>query len=136
MCLICIAFSAAPSIFIVYHLFVNDVASSQEEPFSVLTNLKLRNVNRILCVQININSIRNKLDQLKSIISGIIDILIITETKLNDSFPEAQCFLDGYSKSYRLDRSEHGGGLMIFPYAPLIHLLSLMVLRVFSFKST
>ena len=33
------------------------------------------------------NSIRNKFDQLKSMISGKIDILVITETKLNDSFP-------------------------------------------------
>ena len=85
-----------------------NVTSTQEEPFSVLTNLKLRNVNRILCAQININSIRNKSDQLKSMISGKIDILVITETKLNDSFPEAQFFLEGYTMPYRLDRSEHG----------------------------
>ena len=91
-----------------------NVTSTQEEPFSVLTNLKLRNVNRILCAQININSIRNKFDQLKSMISGKIDILVITEAKLNDSFPEAQFFLEGYTMPYRLDRSEHGGGIMIF----------------------
>ena len=74
-------------------------------------------------------------------ISGIIDILVITETKLNESFPEAQFFLEGYTMPYRLDRSEHGGGIMIFarediPHAPLIHLLPLMVLRVLSLKLT
>ena len=114
ICLTCIAFSAALSIFIVYHLFVYNITSTQEEPFSVLTNLKLRNVNRILCAQSNINSIRNKFDQLKSMISGKIDILVITETKLNDSFREAQFFFEGYTMPYRLDRSEHGGGIMIF----------------------
>ena len=107
ICLTCIAFSAALSIFIVYHLFVYNVTSTQEEPFSVLTNLKLRNINRILCAQININSIRNKFNQL-------IDILVITETKLNDSFPEAQFLFEGYTMPYRLDRSEHGGRIMIF----------------------
>ena len=35
ICLTCIAFSAALSIFIVYHLFVYNVTSTQEEPFSV-----------------------------------------------------------------------------------------------------
>ena len=45
---------------------------------------------------------------------GIIDILIITETKLNATFPEAHFLLDGFSKPYRLDRSENGGGIMIF----------------------
>ena len=114
ICLTCIAFSADLSIFIVYHLFVHNVTSTHEEPFSVLTNLKLRNVNRILCAQININSIRNKFDQLKSMISGKIDILAITETELNDSFPEAQFFLEGYTMPYRLDCSEDGGGIMIF----------------------
>ena len=140
ICLTCIAFSAALSIFIVYHLFVYNVTSTRE-PFSVLTNLNLRNVNRILCAQININSIRNKFDQLKSMISGKIDILVITETKLNDLFPEAQFFLEGYTMPYRLDRSEHGGGIMIFvgedipsrstDPSPITN-----VLRVFSLKLT
>ena len=89
---------------------MNDVAFTLEEPFSVLSNLKLKNVNKILCAPININSIRNKLDQLKSMISGTVDILIIMETKLNDSFPEAQFFLKGYSQPYRLDLSKHVGG--------------------------
>ena len=45
--------------------------------------------------------------------SGI-DILIINETKLGDSFPEAQFFIEGFSKPYRLDRTENGGGIMIY----------------------
>ena len=36
---------------------------------------------------------------------SVIDILIITETKLDDSFPEAQFFIEGFLKPYRLDRT-------------------------------
>ena len=42
----------------------------------------------------------------------IIVILVITGTKLDDTFPVA--FLEGYSNSYWLDHSENGEGIMIF----------------------
>ena len=45
--------------------------------------------------------------------SGI-DILIVTETKLGDSIPEAQFFIVGFAKPYRLDRTENGGVIMIY----------------------
>ena len=48
----------------------------------------------------NIDSMLNKYDQLKSMITGNIDILVITETKLNYTFPQSQFFIEGYSKPY------------------------------------
>ena len=38
-----------------------------------------------------------------------IDILVITETKLDDSIASSQFIINGYSKPYRLDRHRHGG---------------------------
>ena len=38
------------------------------------------------------------------------DILRITQPKLNNSFPESQFFIDGFSRVYRLDRTGKGGG--------------------------
>ena len=77
--------------------------------------LKLKNVHSIIYAHLNINSLRNKFDQLKGMILGFIDILVITETKLNDSFPNSQFFIQGYSKPYRLDRKENnGGGVLIY----------------------
>ena len=52
---------------------------------------------------LNINSIRNKFDDLKLIIDENVDILCIAETKIDESFPTAQFILPGYHKSYRLD---------------------------------
>ena len=42
------------------------------------------------------------------------DFLMVSETKLDNSFPVGQFFIDGYGPPIRLDRDIHGGGLMLF----------------------
>ena len=42
------------------------------------------------------------------------DILMISETKVDDSFPDGQFFLDGFGTPFRLDRNRNGGGIMLF----------------------
>ena len=79
-----------------------------------LKNIRLKNVNNIIIGQININSIRNKCQLLSHYFSGNIEILIITETKLPKSFPSVQCLLQGYLETFRLDRNQFGGGLLVF----------------------
>ena len=79
-----------------------------------LDRLKINNLNRIIFGHININSIRNKFEDLKYMVKNKIDILLISETKIDDSFPEAQFYIDGYSKPYRYDRNSSGGGLIAY----------------------
>ena len=43
-----------------------------------------------------------------------VDILVITETKIESSFPIAQFQIDGYTTPYRLDREEKGGGILLY----------------------
>ena len=85
-----------------------------DEIFQDLRNVRLKNMGRIILANLNINYIRNKFDQLKTIIKDNVDILILTETKIDASFPEAQFNIDGYCKPFRLDRNSNGGGLLIF----------------------
>ena len=66
------------------------------------------NTDRIVIAHLNINSIRNKFDALKSSISGYIDILLITETKLDESFPHPQFAIRGYKHPFLLDRTADG----------------------------
>ena len=68
------------------------------------TNTRLKNRNRPIIGQLNINSIRNKLNFLGSEISRCLDLLLVSETKLDDSFPTAQFLMSGFCKQYRLDR--------------------------------
>ena len=61
-------------------------------PLSTSKCLRLKNPNRIIICHLNINSIRNKFDQLKHFMKDTMDILLISETKLSNSFPENQFF--------------------------------------------
>ena len=79
-----------------------------------LKNIRLRNLNNVIVAQLNINSIRNKFQFLSYYVCGNIDILLITETKLDITFPSSQFLLKGYSEPFRLDRNQHGGGLLVY----------------------
>ena len=81
---------------------------------SILKSIRLTNANRLIIAQLNINSIRNKFDALKTNISGKIDILVITESKLDNTFPTNQFLIEGFSPPFRLDRDSYGGVVMIF----------------------
>ena len=47
------------------------------------------------------------------LITGFVDIFMISETKLDFSFPEGQFFLDGYQTPFRFDRNGSGGGILL-----------------------
>ena len=43
-----------------------------------------------------------------------IDVMIIVETKLDDSFPTSQFYIDGYATPFRRDRNKFRGGILIY----------------------
>ena len=64
--------------------------------------------------QLNINSIRNKFEMLTSLITNKIDVLLLSETKIDDTFPLEQFLISGFAKPSRLDKNSRGGGIMLF----------------------
>ena len=81
---------------------------------SEISEPRLRNVNRVLIGNLNINSIRTKFDQLKDIVLKYIDILILTVTKLDETFLISEFLMDGFSKPYRFNRNKNGGEVMVY----------------------
>ena len=49
-----------------------------------------------------------------------IDILMITETKLDDSFRVSQFVIDGFSTTFRLDQNKNGGGILLFIHSYIV----------------
>ena len=92
----------------------SDLSKTKDNCLNALTSLRKDNVDRLIFAHLNINSIRNKFDNLSQLIRGKIDVLLISETKIDDSFPKGQFLIDGFSAPYRLDRNCQGGGLMLF----------------------
>ena len=76
--------------------------------------MKIQCPEKIIVCHLNINSIRNKFDALSFIIDTNIDILLISETKLGDSFSSPQFRLKGFCTPYTLDRNSKGGGLLLY----------------------
>ena len=80
---------------------------------NVLKWLCKDNWRKLSFAQLNINSIRNKFDCLSQQLKVNIDILLFSETKIDDSFPISQFIITGFSPLYKLDRSCHGVGLIL-----------------------
>ena len=93
---------------------VKTTLSDKESGLNFLSSLKMKHPHKIIIGNLNINSVPNKFEQLKYLIHDKLDILLITETKLDNTFPDSQFIMQGFSKPFRNDRNRKGGGLMIF----------------------
>ena len=69
---------------------------------------------RVIIGHIDINSIRNKFEPLVSSINNNLDILTISETKIDDTFLDSQFLIQGFSVPYRLDHTAKGGGIFLY----------------------
>ena len=63
---------------------------------------------------ININSLRTKFDFLCDQIEGSIDVFMISESKLDDSFPHGQFLIGGFYTPFRFDHKKNGGAILIY----------------------
>ena len=86
----------------------------KESVWSILKSLRSNHPQKIIIGHIIINSIRYKFDILKPMLTEVLDISITFETKLDDSFPEAQSYIEGFRKPFTLDRNKHGGGILLY----------------------
>ena len=57
---------------------------------------------------------RNKFDLLAEQIKGNVDLLAISQAKLDDSFPVGQFKILGYASPFRLDRNQNDVGILAF----------------------
>ena len=76
-----------------------------------IKDLRLRKVNKVIIGNLNTNSPLNKFDQLREIVLKRVDVLVITETKLDNTFLTSQLLVTGFSVPYRFYRNRNEGGL-------------------------
>ena len=82
-----------------------------------LPMLRLKNPQKVTMGHLNINSIPNKFDGIMDLVATNLDISLISEMKIDSSFPEAQFLYDGYATPHRKDRilgGGAGGGLLMY----------------------
>ena len=70
-----------------------------------MVNFRNQNPQNLITGQFNINGLRNKFFEVHDIlIQNLMDLLFLSETKLDGSFPNAQFRVPGF-KHYRADRN-------------------------------
>ena len=79
-----------------------------------LKDIRVSNMNKLIFGLLNINSLRNIFDVFSEQVNGSIYILMVAETKLDDSFPEAQFLIEGFHSPFKFDRNINGGGIMLY----------------------
>ena len=100
------------------HLDMKNKSYSKKTFSSVSELIELRNkyLNNPVIGYLNINSLRNKIIDLREIMSKApLDIVCIDETKLHESFPDFQFHMESYQfPPFRRDRNSKGGGKLVF----------------------
>ena len=81
---------------------------------TILWSTHQENTNKLSFAHINIKSLRNKFELLVDQVKGNINVLMIYETKIDDSFPLGNFLIGSFSKPYRLDRDSLDGGIALY----------------------
>ena len=90
---------------------INGFTNVSQKSLRVIRQGKL---NRIIIAHLNMNSTWNNSDLLANQIIGNVDVLVISETKPDASFPIEQFKIPGFSTPFRRGRDQYGGELLVF----------------------
>ena len=88
--------------------------TSKDDFKTKLKDIRIANLNRIVISHTNINSIRDKSELLAEAGLGNVDILMVTEKKIDKSFPRSQFIVPGFTSPYRFDRIKERGGILAY----------------------
>ena len=99
----------------------NGVHDSTSDMFPEIKLFRKTHKQNFVFVHVNINSCRHKFAPLQEILQGrFVDLLIINESKLDESFPNSQFNVEGYT-IHRQDKSALSGGLILNIRADIAH---------------
>ena len=90
------------------------ITDENTSDFCEINDLRNQHPFRVIIGHININSIRNKFEPLVSFINNNLDILMLSDAKTDDTFPDLQFLINGFSVPYGLDRTAKGGGILLY----------------------
>ena len=87
---------------------------SPSDTVAKLNEMRCKHPKNIILSYININSIRNKLSNLETLVGDLVDVLSIAETKIDDSFSSSSLMINSFKRPYRLDISDSSGGILTY----------------------
>jgi hypothetical protein len=98
----------------IVYVGLTDVNKDAHDVFENLTKARRCNPKSLMCGYLSINSIRNKHEYIRDILQrNLVDILFLSETKIDASFPDAQFLIDNFTM-WRADSNKFGRGVMVY----------------------
>ena len=79
----------------------------ENDVFPPVTAHRLQNAKNVTIGVLNVNSLRNKIGTVEELVTNNIDICLLSETEIDESFPNQQFNISNY-KSFCRDRNKHG----------------------------
>ena len=73
-----------------------------------------KNSINIIFSCLNINSIKNKFDNVRAALFNYDNIFTVAETMINESFPTAQFAINDFYKSFGIDITNKSVGLLVY----------------------
>ena len=70
----------------------NLVVNEKDDPHVILSNIRKKNLNKVILGHLNINHLSGKFEDLRYVIKDKMDVLVLTETKIDDSYPTSHFF--------------------------------------------
>ena len=85
-----------------------------EDPSLILDTLRTKYNESIVIGHLNVNHIENKFQPFVSLVKYKLDIVLLSETKLDNSYPPSQFVIQGYWNLFSRDGDAHGGGRLLY----------------------
>ena len=93
--------------------FLSESSDALNDDLIELSKQRLKYPKNLIVGHLNINSVRNKFSSLQQTALSKTDILLLYETKIDDSFSDSQFLAEGF-KMYHKDKIKTGGGLLLY----------------------
>ena len=77
-----------------------------------LKDIRRSNLKKLIFSHLTINSISNTFESVVKDLSSNVDLLVLSETKIDHSFPKGQFLIKGFGDPFRIYRNVNWGGIV------------------------
>ena len=109
------------------------VTDNETDGFTEVAGLfRKKHIKNLFFALFNINSITNKKEFVEPLIKNHFNIVLVSETKVDSSFPGFEFTIPDY-RLFRKDRNQHGENLIFFMWTVkfLVKLFIISIFRIF-----
>ena len=94
---------SVPYVVLAKNIILSNKSKSKSNNINNLKLVRKKYLNELVVANLNINLIRNEFQALMQDVSGGVDLLMTSKTKIDERFPKSQFLIKGFSDPFRID---------------------------------